>query len=78
MKKRSIISLIVLCVTMFALAIFTACAPKAPTVDEINFKDGTVKSTYTLNEQIDYSNIKLVVSYSDDSTKELSLTEVFA
>ncbi len=75
MKKRSIISLIVLCVTMFALAIFTACAPIAPTVEEINFKDGTVKSTYTLNEQIDYSNIKLVVSYSDDSTKELSLTD---
>ena len=75
MKKRSMISLIVLCVTMFALAIFTACAPKAPTVEEINFKDGTVKSTYTLNEQIDYSNIKLVVSYSDDSTKELSLTD---
>lgn len=75
MKKRSIITLIVLCVTMFALAIFTACTPKAPTVEAINFKDGTVKSTYTLNEEIDYSSIKLEVLYSDDSTKELSLTE---
>ena len=73
MKKSSIISLIFLCISMFTLALFSACTPA--TVKEIKFKDETVKSVYMLNEQIDYSAIKLIVEYSDQTTKESALTD---
>ncbi len=77
MKKKSIISLIILCVSIFAFAIFSACTPNttAPTVKEIKFKNETVKTIYMLDEQIDYSTIKLIVEYSDQTTKEFVLTD---
>lgn len=76
MVKTKLFSIIVLCVTMLTSTIMAACTNNTdPTVESIAFKDGTVKQTYQLNEQIDYSAIKLVVSYSDTTTKEIALTD---
>ncbi len=73
--KTKLFSIIVLCVTMLTSTVLAACTnDPTPTVESIAFKDGTVKQTYQLNEQIDYSAIKLVVSYSDTTTQEIALT----
>ncbi|MBO5850761.1 MAG: hypothetical protein J6R29_00325, partial [Clostridia bacterium] len=76
LERRKLFSIIVLCVMMLASTVLAACTNNnpSPTVQSIAFKDGTVKQTYQLNEQIDYSAIKLVVSYSDSTTQEIALT----
>ncbi len=39
------------------------------------FKNNTYKAVYDYNETIDYSQIKIIASYNDETTQELALTD---
>ena len=73
MKKNRLISLIALIATMLLTFTFSACG-KAKII-EINFDSTTVKTQYSFEETIDKSKVKLVVSYDDDTTTTLALTD---
>lgn len=48
---------------------FTACGNK---VTQIQIKEGTIATTIYQNEELDLSNLVLIVTYQDKTTKEIS------
>ena len=77
MKKRLTISLTIMAILMFAFAVIAGCAPtnNQSAVKEIKIKESTVKSTYVLDNAIDYSKIYIVVTKEDGTTTEIKLTD---
>ncbi len=70
-KKSAIIALAAILILACALA--AGCQQKE--VTSIDFKEGTYSTEYVLGDTVDYSAIKITVTYSDNSKEELSLTD---
>lgn len=53
---------------------FAGCGlDSKPTLDSIGIK-GTIQTQYTINEELNLNDAKLILTYSDDTQKELDIT----
>lgn len=74
MKKRKLIIVLTLTL-MLALAVFaTGCGSKEKNVSSVAIADGSFKTVYALDEVPDYSSAILVVTYTDGSVANVSIT----
>ncbi len=72
MTKRWI-SIIILTI-IFALAL-SACADTEITLVSVAVEEGTIKTTYSLNEAIDLTGARLILTYSNGATSSIAITE---
>lgn len=72
MKNKILIALILAMVLVFTFA-FVACNENV-TVTSITLVDGTFKTEYTVGDKADFSSAKLNVTFSNGTTKEVSVT----
>lgn len=68
---------------LLAALLVWSCLPlvacdKTPEVKAtgISVKDGTLPASVEQNAKIDYSSVKIIVKYSDGTTKELSVKAI--
>jgi hypothetical protein len=72
MKKR--IAIAVLAALLILAIVFAVSCNKESTPKSIAFKQGTLKNAYKVGDTVDLSDARIIVTYDDGSTKELSLT----
>ncbi len=70
MKNRLITIFILLAISIISCSIFGCTQVK---LESLKIKDGTFKTTYDLNEVIDYSKIEVTALYSNNSTTTFKL-----
>ena len=74
MKTLRKISLFLLSLVMvLSSALLFACNEQEIKINEIKIKEGTFKTVYTVGEVINYSDVIIVATKSDESTEEFKL-----
>lgn len=63
----------VVIVVLLCAAILAACGGKEPNVSKISIVSGSFKNAYSLDEQINYDNIQILVSYKNDTQKQIKV-----
>lgn len=71
--KKVAYALSLMFVFMFSAILLTAC--NDPKAQSISVKEGTIKTTLLVNEELDLSNLVLVVKYDNNKTKEVAKNE---
>ncbi len=73
MKRKSLVFILV--VLMLTLLLTSCNITGDKKVSDISIKDGTFKYTYEVGETVDLSDIILVISYNDGTSKEVGYSD---
>lgn len=68
------IVLVSILISVIILTLY-ACAETEVVLTSISIGEGSMKTSYSLNETIDLTDAKIVLTYSDGNTEEISVTE---
>ncbi len=75
MSKRLLkILTLTLLVCVFSLCVLASCADNAKEVSSIQIIQGSFKESYALDEGLNLTNAKILVTYADGSTENVSIT----
>lgn len=58
---------------LLCASVLAACAGKEPEVSKINIVNGSFKESYNLDEQINYDNIQILITYKNDTKKQIKV-----
>ena len=73
MKKKLLILLLsILAITLCV----TACSKKDPVATSISVINGSVPTECTVGDTLNFSDIRVTVTYDDGSTKEVGIADV--
>lgn len=71
---KKVVLLILAC--LISLAVLSACSgEKEGSVSGIQIVEGAFKEIYTLDEKLDLTNAKILVTYTDGSSKKIGITK---
>ena len=64
--------LLILCFTL----LFVACDMGGRAVEKISVDTTGVKVTYTVGEKVDFTGLKVILHYNDNTTETIGLSDV--
>ena len=73
-KSNLVKCLIAFCICLIPFALFAGCGEVTPT--SMTLKADTLETTLVRGESLDTSNVVVVVTYSDNTTKEIQASEL--
>ena len=73
-KSNLVKWIIALCVCLFPFALFAGCGEVTP--ESMTLKTNTLETTLVKGESLDTTNVVVIVTYSDKSTKEIKASEL--
>lgn len=68
--KKVLYSIALMMVAVFSSVLLTACGDPKP--ESISVKSGTIETTIVVNEELDLSNLVVVVTYDNGDTKDVA------